>query len=242
MSLLDRKAVQATIMDALVYKGLINPKKESLDIEHLCIRENLEYYVYEPYPDVCGIPLWMKEKYRTICLKISGGIPVSIYLARPTMNKNSVGTYCIYDLNTAISSIFPETTFYNVFYTSPTRGVKIEEQRPFVEVDLGERNFYLVDALTKRIFKSSYFKENYGFEIKSMDRKTEYQGVKKEIYLEHTTDQLQLGSMLYFLQMLADATKGRNNEFLYELEKSKENYPEEWEQFRLERSYFRRTP
>lgn len=31
MTELDKEAIQATIMDALVYKNLINPEKESLD-------------------------------------------------------------------------------------------------------------------------------------------------------------------------------------------------------------------
>lgn len=234
---LDKKAIQATIMEALVYKNLINKEKESLDIEHMCIVDNLNYYTYEEHPDVASIPLWMKEEYRHRSLKISGGIPVSIFLAKPTSN-NSIERYCIYDMNTAASVIFEEATFYNTIYYSPTRKVEIKEQRPFVEVKI-KGELYLIDTLTKRIFKSDFFKENFHMKIKSMDKKTEYQGTKKEIYEGHTTPEMSLGNMLYFLKMLGDFTTGRNAEYLYELEKSKEFYPQEWTKYELEKELFK---
>lgn len=37
MSELDREAIKATIMDALVYDGAIDPDWEYLDLDNLCI-------------------------------------------------------------------------------------------------------------------------------------------------------------------------------------------------------------
>lgn len=124
MSDLDRKAIQATIMDALVYKKLIDPSKESLDLKHLCIVDNLDYYVYEEHPDICGIPQWMKEEFRKKMLAITGGIPISMFLAKPP---SKISRYCVFDPNTAVSAIFSDATFYNVLYNSPTRNVKLKE-------------------------------------------------------------------------------------------------------------------
>lgn len=53
MSKLDREAIKATIMDALVYKDLIEAEKQSLDLDNMCIREDLEHYKYESHPNVC---------------------------------------------------------------------------------------------------------------------------------------------------------------------------------------------
>lgn len=61
MDKLEKEAIKATIMDALVYKKEINPKKQSLDFDNLCIVDNLNHYTYEEHPDICGIPLWMKK-------------------------------------------------------------------------------------------------------------------------------------------------------------------------------------
>lgn len=118
MSDLDKEAIQATIMDALVYKKLIDPTIESLDLDHLCIVNNLEHYVYNKHPNISGIPQWMKEEFRKKCLTITGGIPISLFLAKPP---SKFVRYCVYDPNTAVSAIFPDATFYNVFYNSPTR-------------------------------------------------------------------------------------------------------------------------
>lgn len=93
----------------------------------------------------------MKEEFRKKSIYISAGIPISIFLSKPP---DKFARYCVYDPNSAVSSIFKDATFYNCYYNFPTRGVRIEEIRPFVEVKI-EGEGYLVDTLTKRILKSS---------------------------------------------------------------------------------------
>ena len=233
LSELDKEAIKATIMDALVYKKLINPEKESLDLEHLCIRNDLNHYTYKKNPNVCGIPLWMKEELRKKCLHITGGVPVSLFLAKPP---SKISRYCVYDPNTAISSIFKDATFYDVFYQSPTRNVRIEEARPFVEVEI-ERELYLVDSLTKRIFKSSYFKENYGFEVVNQVRVSELKRKKKGLYQEHISERNSFGTTIPFYEMTISSIRDVPNqaEMIYEFHKCKEYYPqacEEAEEFK----------
>ena len=152
MSELDKEAVKATIMDALVYAGAIDPDWEYLDLENCCISGDPAGYEYDIHPNVSSIPMWLKEEMRHKCVKISAGIPVAMYVARPA---SYPGAYCVYDPNTAVSSLFKDFTFYEAKYVSPTRGVKIEKSRPFVEVDINGE-LYLVDILTKRIFKTCF--------------------------------------------------------------------------------------
>lgn len=224
MSDLDREAIQATIMDALVYSGCIDPNKCSLDLNNFCIVDNLEYYNYEKHPNVCGIPLWMKEKFRHKSLKITGGIPASLFLSKP---QSKIVRYCVYDPNIAVSSIFDDATFYNVFYISPTRNVRIESYRPFVEVEI-EGELYLVDTLTKRIFKSSYFKETYGFDIVSESTMSTFDNEGKNYYEEMISEHRALSMILPFFLPLMDVDAPCYAEMKYELLKTKENYPEEW--------------
>lgn len=227
LSELDKEAIEATIMDALVYKKLINLEKESLDLDNLCIVEDLEHYRYEEFPDVCGIPQWMKEEFRKKSIYISGGIPVSLFLANPPSKENR---YCVYDPNTAVSSIFPDATFYNVTYISPTRNIEIEEPRPFVEVNI-KGELYLVDTLTKRIFKSSFFKERYGFKVKSETIVSKMAGEKLQIYMEFIKENKDFSMSLSLYDLLINdfRTIPSKAETVYEYEKSKEYFPEEWE-------------
>lgn len=228
MSELDRSAIEATIMDALVYKGLINPDKESLDLDSLCIRDDVEHYTYEVNPNVCGIPQWMKEEFRKKCLYITGGIPISLFLARPA---DKVTRYCVYDPNTAVSSIFPDATFYNALYISPTRGVKIDSSRPFVEVEINNE-LYLVDILTKRIIKTTYFKENYELEIIDQVKVSELNNDKKEQYHQNISAHNNLGSVIPFYEMSMNVMKDEPDhaEMIYEFQKCREYYPQSFEE------------
>lgn len=231
MSDLDKEAIKATIMDALVYKKLIDPTKESLDLENMCIREDLNHYCYEEHPNVCGIPQWMKEKFRHKCLNITGGMPISVSLTKPP---SKYTRYCVYDPNTAVSSIFPDATFFHAIYNSPTRGIRIQDKRPFVEVEINGE-LYLVDTLTKRIFKSSYFKETYDLEITGeITRVSELEGRNLEVYREHTTEYIHYDSTIPFIEMMISPFKDIPDqaEMIYEFEKSKSIYPEYFEEAR----------
>lgn len=227
MDELDKEAIQATIMDALVYKNLINPNRESLDFDNVCIRNDVDHYMYDAHPNICGIPQWMKEAFRKKCIVVSAGLPIFLFLSRPP---DKLVIYCVYDPNTAVSAIFPDATFYNVFYTSPARGVRIDDQRPFVEVDI-DGVPYLVDVLTKRIIKSSFFKARYGFEVRSQFKVSEMDEKNKEIYRDQTTERNSLDVMIPIYEMTL-GNLSRNPAFaemIYEFEKCRELYPEAFE-------------
>lgn len=44
---LDKQAIKATIMDALVTRKQIDPERQSLDLDNFCIVDNIEHYTYE---------------------------------------------------------------------------------------------------------------------------------------------------------------------------------------------------
>ena len=226
MSDLEKQAIKATIMDALVTRGCIDPARQSLNFEDYCIEDNLDHYVYEKNPNVCGIPLWMKDEFRKRILVITGGLSIAINLARPA---SEYGHYCVYDPNTAVSAIFDDATFYQVFYKSPTRGVRIESPRPFVEVNIWGED-YLVDVLTKRIFKSSFFRQTYGWDEVSKVRKSEYSSEALLGYNEAVAEGrvCDLATWLDFSFSFLDSADPRNAELIYERERSKEFFPEAW--------------
>lgn len=226
MDELEREAIKATIMDALVTRKLINPEHQSLDLDKLCIVDNLEHYVYNPHPNICGIPLWMKEKFRTKAIKQSAGLPLSVYLSRPP---SKYFRACVYDPNTAVSSIFDDATFYNCFYNSPTRGIRIESQRPFVEVEI-DGVLYLVDTLTKRILKSSWFKENYDFESVGEYSISTMQNPRRQYYQEMVEDSSDFAVLISMYMFNSSNGGPQYAEMRYELEQTKINYPEQWEQ------------
>lgn len=231
MSELDKEAVKATIMDALVYAGAIDPDWEYLDLENCCISGDPAGYEYDIHPNVSSIPMWLKEEMRHKCVKISAGIPVAMYVARPA---SYPGAYCVYDPNTAVSSLFKDFTFYEAKYVSPTRGVKIEKSRPFVEVDINGE-LYLVDILTKRIFKTSWFKENYDMEIIDSNSPKKFNRGQREHYKEQTEDSVEIATYLCFTEMLRSMIpkSHKDAEFDYELEQARKNYTEEWEKYRI---------
>ena len=225
MSDLDKEAIEATIMDALVTKKLIDPNTQSLDLANLCIVNNQEHYKYQKHPNICGIPLWMKEEFRKKAIHISGGIPISIFLAKPP---SKVSRYCVYDPNTAVSSIFKDATFYNALYNSPTRGIRIEEVRPFVEVEI-DGELYLVDTLTKRILKSSWFKEKYDFEVKTEQTISKMDKKRLNYYNESIQDFTNFGIFTLLLIPMLDSIDVPNfAEYKYEIEQSKIYFPDEW--------------
>lgn len=228
---IDKEAIKATIMDALVERGKINPDCQSLDLDNLCIVDNLEHYVYNKYPDVCGIPLWMKDKMRKKAVTISAGIPVMLFLAKPS---SKYARYCVYDQNTAVSSIFPKATFYNCFYDSPTRnGIRIDSVRPFLEVDI-DGELYLVDTLTKRIFKSSWFKKKYNLEIISRYSTDELSDDNLIMYKNSIADSNNLAEVLHFLLLsLENNNLPQYAEMKHEINESKKYFPFEWDKYKI---------
>lgn len=215
-------------MDALVWRGEIDPSCQSLDFDNLCIVDNLNYYVYEKYPNVCGIPLWMKDELRKKSIYISAGIPITMFLAKPP---SKAVRYCVYDPNMAVSSIFSDATFYDSLYDSPTRnGVRIESVRPFVEVSI-DGELYLVDTLTKRILKSSWFKKKYNFKIISKYTISELDGENLKAYRNATKESMGLGQTLHFMLWTLDNDLPQFAEMKYEIEESKKYFPLEWEKY-----------
>ena len=231
MSELDKEAIKATIMDALVYAGAIDPDWEYLDLDNCCISGDPAGYEYDIHPNVSSIPMWLKEEMRHKCVTISAGIPVAMYVARPA---SYPGAYCVYDPNTAVSSLFKDFTFYSVKYISPTRGVRIKESRPFVEVDISGE-LYLVDILTKRIFKSSWFKETFQMEVIDQNSLSKFNRKQRKMYRDQGQESINLATHLSFVeeirQLMPKAPK--DAEMDYEVEMSKINYPEEWERYKI---------
>ena len=114
---LDKEAIKATIMDVLVYKNIINPEQEYLNLEELTITNNPSDYHYNKTPNVSGIPAYIKEQLRHISIHQSGGIPVMLFIAKPPSKVH----FCVYDPNYCVSAIFEDATFLECIYDSPTR-------------------------------------------------------------------------------------------------------------------------
>ena len=225
MDSLEKDAVCATIMDSLVYTNSINPLKEFLDFDNLSITNNSNDYNYEKYPNICGIPLFLKEEFRKHSLKITGSVPISIFLSRPP---SKISRYCVYDPNTAVSAVFPEATFYEMKYLSPTRNVMTDSSRPFVEVLIGDEK-YLVDILTKRIIKSSFFMENFKPQILSSISTAQMNKEQEEIYLEQISSSNRLADYLFLTYPLIENISAKDlDEIKYEVSKTKDLYPNSW--------------
>ncbi len=229
MSELDKEAIKATIMDALVYNGDIDPDYEFLSLENLAITNNPTDYHYSKTPNVCGILMSIKEKLRRKSIYISAGIPITLFLAKPP---SKVNRYCVYDPNIAVSSIFDDFTFYDAIYTSPTRGVRLTETRPFVEVEINGE-LYLVDTITNRIFKSSFFKEKYDLEIVSALNKKDFTKKQLQHYKELTCEKCNLADVIVFYNFFNKHSIPELAEQNYELNKSKEIFKEAWEEQKL---------
>ena len=227
---LERESIEATIMEALVSKKLIDPTKQSLDLKNLVIVDDTKHYCYEKHPRICGIPLWMKDKFRKKSVYIAGSVPISLRLSRPPVK---FGRSCVYDPNYAVSAIFEDATFIDAIYDSPTRpGVRLEETRPFVEVKIDGVD-YLVDVLTKRILRSDWFKKEFNMEIKHSTTVSTADEEDKRRYYNSIAESNQLASLAAMLEPLIDKTSPIMAEYRYEFEKTKENFPEEWEKAEL---------
>lgn len=229
ISILDKSAIEATIMDALVTKGLIDTKNQSLDLDNFCIVDNLNYYNYQEHPNICGIHLGIKDEFRKKSLQITGGIPISMFLAKPP---SKVTRYCVYDPNIAVSAIFGDATFYNAIYTSPTRGIRLNEVRPFVEVNIDGVD-YLVDTLTKRILKSCWFKKTYDFEIKEQHTISKMDKNRLVFYKENISELNNLSFILPFILPLLELNRDEFAEMKYEINMSKIYFKDEWEKYEL---------
>ena len=222
---LDIEAIKATIMDALVYKGLINPEEEFLNLETLSITNNPNDYHYNKTPNVSGIPMYIKEQLRHISIHQSAGLPVMLFIAKPP---SKIG-YCVYDPNYSVSSIFDDVNFLEVIYDSPTRpGVRLTETRPFIEVEINGE-MYLVDTITNRVFKSSWFTKTYNMDIKSSLSKKDFNKKQKESYKEITKPEYNLANSMFVYDMLLSLPSEDLAETKYEVEQAKKNYPDQAE-------------
>lgn len=222
---LERESIEATIMEALVSTGQVDPTKQSLDLNNLAIVDDTKHYCYEKHPRICGIPLWMKDKFRKKAIYIIGSVPISLRLSRPPSPIHS----CVYDPNYAVSSIFDDATFIEAIYDSPTRpGVRLEETRPFVEVNIDGVN-YLVDVLTKRILRTDWFKQEFNMEVKNTITISKADKENKRRYQNAVAESNSLGEMIPLLEPMMDRISPNWAEYRYEFERTKEFFPEQWE-------------
>lgn len=227
MSDLDRDAIKATIMDALVYANLIDEEKDALDLDNMCIVRNDDdkYYHYEKTPYVSGIPMELKEKLRYKCVRHSGCIPVSLVFAKPCGGSS----FCIYDMNEIFSVIFDKFSFVSVSYDSPTRGGIRVSKRPFLQINLNDEEYY-VDALTKRIFRVDEFIRRYNGIVEESICNLDFNEDMKKLYEYRSTPRCDFAFFLISNgSFYKEITNSAMAESCYEFEKTKELYPEEWE-------------
>lgn len=240
MDELEREVISNTIMNALVYKGLIDKDEETLDLANLCIRKSKDYFKYQEKPNATGIPLWLKEKLRAKKVKITAGMPISMFLAKPAGVAHF--HFCLYDVCHAISTIFEDFTNISAIYDSPTRnGVRLTEPRPFLEINLdGEP--YLIDVLLKRMYKKSFFSKNFNMEITFSKSNKKFNGSDKvyfneEIALETNSFGNTLFALRDFLGLVVDSCD--TAEMYYEIEQSKVNEPEAWRELAFEEECYK---
>ncbi len=229
LSSLDREALAATIMHALVDLHLIDKERETLDLDNLCIRDDGIGYHYEEHPFAQGTPLWIKDQLRKKCLMITGGLPVTMKLSMLSPFQKT----CVYDLNTAYSCTFSKFTFYEADYDSPTRPGVIAKDRPFLEVEIDGVK-YLVDTLLDRLYLSEEFKKRYHMQIKSQFDSWNLNANQQNIYSSHVQE-----SNHYFSGLIAifDLFQPSFNqpyfaEYNFEYQRAHENFPEIFQEAR----------
>lgn len=234
---LDIEAIKATIMDALVSNNDIDPMIEFLDFENLCITKDKtdNTYSYEKYPNISGIPLWIKEKFRKKSCKASAGIPISIYLTIVSKNR------CLYDMNIASTAVFDDWISYIADYNSPTKIGKRVTSRAFIEIYIDEIP-YLIDNLTRRIIRRDFLEKNYRFYIKGFYPKKMLNSVRLECYLNSIQDYVELGPYMSFYFSFSESFRSRGDfaEVEFEIEKSKEYFKDAWEKFIIEEEIMKR--
>lgn len=118
------------------------------------------------------------------------------------------------------------------FIIPQLEGIRIEETRPFVEVNINGED-YLVDSLIKRILKSNWFKENYDFEVKNQQTIRQMNKKRLRYYKEAISEHNALSTLLPFLLLPLDFPVPNDAEKRYEIEQSKKFFPEEWEKYEL---------
>ncbi len=225
----DIKALKATLMDALVTSREVqlDPDRFALDFDRLAIVESgqLEdgYYHYETTPDVMGFPHVLQEAMRHKCLQVTGGLPISVFLSLPTEHH-------IEDMNRAMESLFSDFTEYN--FTQQVAG-KVKTQQ-LVEVRMhGE--LYMIDTVSKRFLKSSYFNENYEVVCNSILPKAAFSGKALRQYQQDVREVCQYASYLVMSEPLLSGLENNciYSQFLYERKESEKNFPRAFQQAAL---------
>lgn len=222
---LDQEAIAQTILHALVDTGVLNPTKEGLLFSKLAISPlGPEVITYQKTPFVMGFPLALKEQMRHFCLTVTEGMPLSLHAARPASHVH----FCIYDANTALSFLFSEFSFISCSYDSPTRKGKKAENRPFLKASL-DGVPYLFDLLTKRVFSYDEFAIRYHLTIEDGVSNQEFSEEQKERYQEMVESNTY--GYQHYLAFSAPLFKALSQipnmeEFFYELNKSKDYFPE----------------
>ena len=240
LSLLDIEGLANTIINELVINNIMDPNTQSLDIIHMEIVDNLSHICYEKHPFIVGIPSTIKEHARNKILNITAGYPVSVYMSKPAGRIR----YCIYDMNTALSSIFDEFSLVEAEYDSPTRIGERTESRPFLIINYNNYDYY-VDLLTQRMFRKDLFDSTYNVKLSHVLNSKEFSDKQREIYEEQVresgpTNHSSLITMTGGFEYIRDIPK--MEEFNYEYELAKERYPEAFKEAEEMKKEIKRLP
>ena len=233
MSEEDKKAISATIMDALVYAGEIEPDWEYLDLDNCCISGDTNGYKYEIHPDIASIPMWLKDELRKKSINSTTGLPISIAMGMKAkemkehyVNYSADGIkYDIVNLNISLSSLFDDFSFYLV----PDKDEKLNN-RSMIEVNINGE-LYIVDVLSKMVYKSSYMAEKKGLIISTKRSKKDFNVSQMIQYESQCTESNILDFAYHFLEGYK-SNAPQDAELTYEIEKSKEVFPEKWDKYK----------
>lgn len=232
MSEEDKKAISATIMDALVYAGEIEPDWEYLDLDNGCISGDTKGYKYEIHPDVASIPMLLKDELRKKSITSTMGIPISIAMPMKIKeieeyydNYSSQGVkYDLVNLNVALSTLFENFSFYLI----PDKDEKLDN-RTVLEVDINGE-LYLIDILSRLIYKKTYIEEK--LLKKSMKVSKSDFTFDQVKYLEMQGEESNILDFAYHFLEGYKSNAPQDAELTYEIEKSKEIFPDKWEEYK----------